>query len=188
MIGETIPREADFWHGSTVGQGRSQFLGSVNLKSSQTLQSEETTPSDAVQPANLRAQATEEAKGSTTQLRNFCRLAVDHNLFTATLAISWIIVSSIAFMSPLTSFSTFINRWFDSDTVAFTAIFLLAGLAAVVLYWLHIFTQILTILAAETLARIDLQTRGVNGVQSFWLLTAVCFVGLSLGWLSNIVW
>lgn len=187
MIGETIPNEADLRHESTVGQERSRFLESVNLESSQTPQAEqEAKSSDKVQPASPRAQATEEAEGSKP--RNFCRLALDHNLFTATLAISWIIVSSIAFMSPLTSFSTFVNRWFDSDTVAFTAIFLLAGLSAVVLYWLHIFTQILTILAAETLARIDLQTRGVNAIQSFWLLTTVCLIGLSFGWLSNMVW
>jgi len=189
MIGATMPNEVKFRQESTVGQGRSRFLGSVNLESSQTRQSEKAAkPLNEAQSASPHAQANEEAKVATPQPKNFCSLALDHNLFTATLAISWIVVSSIAFMSPLTSFSDFVNRWFHSDTVAFTAIFLVAGLAAVILYWLHVFTQILTILAAETLARIDLQARDVNGMQSFWLLTTVCLIGLGFGWIVNTIW
>ena len=189
MIGETMPNDVKLRHESTVGRGRSRFLGSVNLESSQPPQSEKAAKlSDQAQPASPSAKVTEEAKVATPQPNNFCRLALDHNLFTATLAISWIVISSIAFMSPLTSFSDFVNRWFHSDTVAFTAIFLVAGLSAVILYWLHVFTQILTTLAAETLARIDLQTRDVNGMQSFWLLTTVCLIGLGFGWIVNTIW
>lgn len=189
IIGETMPNEASFRHESSVGQKRSRFLGSVNLEASPTPQTGKAAKSsNEAQFASPRAEAIKEAKVSEPSPKNLCRFALDHNLFAAILAISWIIVSSLAFISPLTSFSTFVNRWFHSDTVAFTAIFLFAGLATVTLYWLHIFTQILTILAAETLARIDLQTRNVNGIQSFWLLTTVCLIGLSFGWLINTVW
>ncbi len=184
-----MPNDTEFRHEATVGQGRSRFLGSVNLEASQTPHAKRaTTPADNAQSVRPSTQTTEEAKVPTPQPKNLCRLALDHNLFTATLAISWIIVSSMAFMSPLKSFSAFLTRWFHSDTVAFTAIFLFAALAAVILFWLHVFTQILTILAAETLARIDLQTRDVNGMQSFWLLTTVCLIGLGFGWVGNTIW
>lgn len=189
MIGEVMPTETEVRQGSTgrQEQARSQFLNPANLGSSQLPgRNQAVKPPGKAQSANLPIQAV--VKVPMSQPNNICRLALDHNLFTATLAISWIIISSIAFMAPLTSFSTFVNRWFNSDTVAFTTIFLFAGLAAVVLYWLHVFTQILTILAAETLARIDLQTRSLNGMQSFWLLTTVCLIGLGFGWVINTIW
>jgi hypothetical protein len=189
MTGAMPPGNTEAQQELTIGQARSQPLESGDprvpnpsqVKKSAQLPSE----SQAVRPS---AKTTQQAKVATLQPNNLCQLALDHNLFTAILAISWIVISSIAFMAPLTSFSTFINRWFQSDTVAFTAIFLFAGLAAVILYWLHVFTQILTILAAETLARIDLQTRNVNGMQSFWLLTTVCLIGLGFGWSINTIW
>lgn len=183
-----MPAEAEFRQASTVGQERSRSLESDNLQSSEKPPiAKSPQSSDEAQPANPDSKATAEAKVSTSQPKNLCSLALDHNLFSAVLAISWIVVSSMAFMSPLTSFSAFITRWFHSDTVAFTAIFLFAALAAVIFFWLHVFIQILTILAAETLARIDLQTRNVNGIQSFWLLTVVCLIGLGFGWISNTI-
>ena len=188
MIGETPPEKTEVRQESTVGQERSRMLGSAN-ESSETSQAEKfAKPSAEAEATSPPAKAIAEAKVLTARPNNLCQLAVDHNVFAATLAISWIIVSSIAFIAPLTSFSAFVNRWFRSDTVAFTGIFLLAALAAFMLYWLHVFTQILTILAAETLARIDLQTRDVNGMQSFWLLTTVCLIGLGFGWSINAIW
>ncbi|MEX0268213.1 hypothetical protein AB3R30_03645 [Leptolyngbyaceae cyanobacterium UHCC 1019] len=188
MIGEVMPIEVEIRQGSTRSQTRSPFLDPASLGSSQMPNGSTTVkPLGEAQSTSLPIQP-EEAKVPTPQPTNICRLALEHNLFTATLAISWIIISSIAFMAPLKSFSAFVTRWFNSDTVAFTTIFLFAGLAAVVLYWLHVFTQILTILAAETLARIDLQTRSVNGIQSFWLLTTVCLIGLGFGWIINTIW
>jgi hypothetical protein len=184
MAGDTRPENAEVRQESTGGQERSRVLGSDN-ESSETSHAE---PAAQAQVASPHTKATEAAEVPTSQPNNLCRLALDHNLFAATLAILWIMLSSIAFMAPITSFSAFVNRWFQSDTVAFTAIFLFAATAAVVLYWLHVFTQILTILAAETLARIDLQTRNINGMQSFWLLTTVCLVGLGVGWVSQHNW
>ncbi len=93
----------------------------------------------------------------------------------------------MAFISPLTSFSSFISRWFKSDTVAFMTIVTIAGMAAVILYWLHVFLQILTILAADALARIDIQTAGLSGNQAFWILVLVSLTGLIAGWLLNVV-
>ncbi len=101
------------------------------------------------------------------------------------MAVGWILLSSMIFISPITSFNAFISRWFQSDTVAFTTVFLVAALAAVILYWLHIFLQILTILAADALARIDIQYLGLTGAQAFWILTLTSFTGLAIGWTAN---
>jgi hypothetical protein len=117
--------------------------------------------------------------------RTMCAAILKHNVPAGLLAVAWIIVTSIAFISPLTSFSAFITRFFQSDTVAMMTLFMAAGLAAVILYWLHIFLQILTILAVDTLARIDIQYAGLTGIQAFWILTLVSLAGLILGWTAN---
>lgn len=117
---------------------------------------------------------------------SICDIFVKHNIHVAFLAIAWILVSSMAFISPLTSFSSFVSRWFKSDTVAFLTLVTIAGMAAVILYWLHVFLQILTILAADALARIDIQTVGLSGNQAFWILVLVSLTGLIAGWLFNV--
>ncbi|MGQ9871297.1 hypothetical protein [Leptodesmis sp.] len=117
---------------------------------------------------------------------SICSIIVQHNVHIGLLAIGWILVSSLAFISPLTSFSSFVSRWFKSNTVAFLTIVTIAGMAAVILHWLHVFLQILTILAADTLARIDIQTAGLTGNQAFWILTLVSLTGLITGWLLNV--
>jgi hypothetical protein len=115
-----------------------------------------------------------------------CHIIAQHNLAGALLAVSWILLAAIAFMSPLTSFSRFVTQSFKSDTVAFLSVFMMAGLATLILFWMHVFLQILTILAAEALARLDIQTRGLSGVQAFWILVLVSLTGLSLGWTTRI--
>ncbi|MBD2019863.1 hypothetical protein H6F43_06630 [Leptolyngbya sp. FACHB-36] len=102
--------------------------------------------------------------------------------FSFVIAIGWIWIIAEAFMDPLTGFSLFLSRWFKSDTVAFLAICMVAGLAAVMLFWLHVFLHILTILATEALARLELQTAKFTRRQTFWMLTSVSLVGLVLGW------
>ena len=114
-----------------------------------------------------------------------CRLIIEHNLIIALMAVLWVLMSTIVFISPLQNFSRFVTRWFRSDTVAFGTIFIIAVMAAVVLFWLHVFLQILTILAADSLARIDIQVSGLSGVQAFWILVLVSLTGLSMGWLAN---
>jgi hypothetical protein len=103
------------------------------------------------------------------------------------LAIGWIWLITTALMNPLTSFSHFLTRWFKSDTVAFLTICMMAGMAALVLVWLHIFLYITTIVATEALARIDLQTLGYAEWQTFWVLAIFSMVGLILGWEAHTV-
>lgn len=142
------------------------------------------TPSPKV--SHNSAPATEAkpvSAGSSTQ--TFCNAMNKYNLPAGVLAIGWVLISSLAFISPLTSFNNFIGHWFRSETVALGTVFLMAGLAAVVLYWLHIFLQILTILAVDILARIDIQYAGLTGIQAFWILTLISLTGLALGWTAH---
>lgn len=146
---------------------------------------------------NPGSESGEEAKGEAThsevggksaiadQPHHFCSQAIKHNLAIALPAVGWILFSSMMFMSPLSSFSRFINRWFQSDTVAFMTVFLIAGITTLILFWLHVALQILTILAAESLARIDIQIKGLNGMHAFWILTLISLTGLAAGWLAN---
>lgn len=119
--------------------------------------------------------------------RSVCDFAIQHNLPAGFLAVSWVFLSSMAFVSPLTNFSVFISRCFRSDTVAMMTLFMLAGMAAVILHWLHLFLQILTILATDVLARIDIQCLGLSGNQAFWILTSISLTGLTLGWAGNTI-
>lgn len=107
--------------------------------------------------------------------------------YSLALAMAWICVISIAFMRPIASLSRFISRWFTSDTVAFLSVFMMAGVAALVLFWLHIFLYILTILATESLARIDMQTLGFGEIHAFWILATASFLGLAAGYAIRMV-
>jgi hypothetical protein len=116
---------------------------------------------------------------------SICTLTFQHNVPIGLITVGWIFISAIAFISPLTSFNRIISRWFHSDTVALMTIFTVAGMAAVIFYWLHVFLQILTILAAEALARIDIQAARMSGTQAYWILTSISLAGLIAGWLGN---
>ena len=98
------------------------------------------------------------------------------------LSIVWIWISCSAFISPLSSFSRFVTRWFKSDTVAFLSIFMAAAMATFILFWMHIFLYILCIIATEALARVDIQTAGYANRQAFLALLTISLTGLMLGW------
>lgn len=153
-------------------------------------QSEASPLAQAVPHSAPSTEPTGSRESSTAELsadfsRTMCGSLLKYNLPAGLLAVAWILLSSMAFISPLTNFSAFMRRWFQSDTVAMMTIFMLAGLAAVILYWLHVFLQVLTILAVDILARIDIQYAGLTGIQAFWILTAVSLTGLILGWTAN---
>lgn len=101
------------------------------------------------------------------------------------LAITWIWIICSAFISPLSSFSRFVTRWFKSDTVAFLSIFMAAAMATFILFWMHIFLYILCIIATEALARVDIQTAGYANRQAFLALLVISLTGLVTGWAAR---
>lgn len=122
----------------------------------------------------------------TGQPKAFCGVVIRENLLGAMLAISWVVVASTIFISPLTSLNRFIVRWFKSDTVAFLALCVIAGMLTFILFWLQLFLHISAILASEALARIDLQALRLSKPQAFWILLLVSLVGLGIGWVTRL--
>jgi hypothetical protein len=110
------------------------------------------------------------------------------------LTITWVVwVGVIAFALfqalLLTTFAqgfkSMVSRWLSSDTGYFTTVLSLAFLATTVLVWIHIFGYLITVLAAEILARLDLQNRGFSREQSLTILTLVSLAGLFVGWVTS---
>lgn len=82
-------------------------------------------------------------------------------------------------------FKAFINKWLKSDIGYFSIVALGAFSITVFLLWLHIFEYFLMIGAAEILARLDLQTAGLNQWQALLVLTLIAALGLAVGFSAS---
>ena len=78
-----------------------------------------------------------------------------------------------------------IRGWLKSDIGYFSVVLIGAFSIALVLVWHHIFEYIFLVLAAEILARLDLQMAGLNRWQSLAVLSIVSLLGLALGWIAS---
>lgn len=92
---------------------------------------------------------------------------------------------ALMFLHPLTALGRIIHHRFQSDTIAFCSLVLLAGFSSVLLNWFKLFLPIFMIFACEALARIDLKTARVSEFKSCLLLTTFSWMGLFLGWLAG---
>jgi uncharacterized protein involved in propanediol utilization len=108
--------------------------------------------------------------------------SANHSWAALGFAIAWSLGLAILFIDPLTRLRRLILRWFSSDTVAFCALIAAAALASIVMNWFKLFVPIILILAAESLARIDILTAEYNNLQACFILTLTSWIGLGLGW------
>jgi hypothetical protein len=99
--------------------------------------------------------------------------------------VSFALIQAMLLTTFAQGFKSFVGRWLSSDTGYFTTVIGLAFLATTVLVWIHIFGYLITVIAAEVLARLDLQNRGFNQAQTLSLLTLVSLSGLGLGWVAS---
>lgn len=94
-----------------------------------------------------------------------------------TLAFPWSIVRAL------------FNRWISSDTKAFFAATFASFLTVVLLSWSHVSAHALLLVAAATLARLDLQLASIGELKAFFILNLLGFSGLGLGslahWVAN---
>ncbi|MBD2059348.1 hypothetical protein H6F88_25685 [Oculatella sp. FACHB-28] len=103
----------------------------------------------------------------------------------------WVCVIGFAVLQALLlttfaqGFKAMVGRWLSSDTGYFTTVLSLAFLATTVLVWAHVFGYLITIIATEVLARLDLQNRGFSRAQSLFILTLVSLTGLVIGWVVS---
>jgi hypothetical protein len=86
------------------------------------------------------------------------------------------------YMHPLTDMRRFMTRWFSSDTVAFCILVGLAAFTSILLHWFKAFLPVILVLAAEALARLDLQAAKFTELQSFVILVLTTALGLFVGW------
>jgi hypothetical protein len=89
---------------------------------------------------------------------------------------------SLLFIHPLTDLRKLINWRFQSDAVAFTSLVGLAAFTSILLNWFKIFMPVFMLLAAETLARIDMQYAKFGELKAYSLLTMTAWLGLASGW------
>jgi hypothetical protein len=103
------------------------------------------------------------------------------------LVVGWIILRTLVLIFPRLSLQKWVFRAFGSDALGFTLLVIAVALVSIVITWIHFFLQILLIVAAETLARINLRAARFNGWKSFFLLSIVPVVGVGLGWMLFIL-
>ncbi len=92
---------------------------------------------------------------------------------------------ALIFLHPLTGLGRIIHNRFQSDTLAFCSLILLAGFVSVLLNWFKLFLPFFMIFACEALARIDLKTARMSEVSTCLLLTSFSWAGLFLGWFAG---
>lgn len=114
--------------------------------------------------------------------------------FLYSLTVSWVVwalviafalVQALLLTAFADSFRTVIDNWLRSDLGYFASVVIGALFVAFAFVWIRIFSYVLVLVAAEMLARLDLQNAGFNRVQSLLLLTLVSLVGLALGQVAN---
>ena len=98
------------------------------------------------------------------------------------LAVIGTFILALLFLRPLTGMRQLIQKWFQSDTVAFTTLFGLAAFASILLNWLKLFLPVFLILAAESLARLDMQTAEYRDRSACIILMLTSWLGLAAGW------
>jgi hypothetical protein len=105
-----------------------------------------------------------------------------HTWIAFAAAAVWGLVLAVMMINPLRGIRRMLTRWFKSDTVAFTSIVGAAAFMSILLNWFRLFLPITMIFAAESLARLDLQTAEFTQGQAFVILVITAWIGLGLGW------
>lgn len=97
------------------------------------------------------------------------------------LVIAFALFQALLLTALADSLKALIDRWLRSDLGYFTSIVIAALLVAIIFVWIRIFSYILVVVAAETLARLDLQNAGFSRAHSLIFLTVISLAGLALG-------
>lgn len=102
--------------------------------------------------------------------------------------VGWVALRIIVLVSPKPKLKHWLYCYFGSDTTNLTGLAIVAALVSIVLVWLHISLQILMVVSAEALARIDLRTLSKDRLNSTVFLFFVPMFGLVVGWLASRVY
>jgi hypothetical protein len=107
------------------------------------------------------------------------------NSGTWAIAIFMVLLLSELLASPWSIIRLFTVRWLKSDRRAFITS-LLGGIIVVFLL-VHIdwLANLLLLMSAGLLVRLDLQMANLSGWKAFWVLLSVAGLGISVGWLAH---
>lgn len=106
-------------------------------------------------------------------------------LWVWAVGISLTLLFAEALASPWSWIRNSIVRWLANDIRAFISSICGAFLSVVILTWLNITTQVILLVAAGLLVRLDAQQARVKDWQAFLILTGVSAIGLALGWFAR---
>jgi hypothetical protein len=105
-------------------------------------------------------------------------------LISATiLVLIWLM--DLFFTMPINLFQGGVLKWIRSDLGTFFMIVFLSILGVFMVTWLQISINILLMLSATALARLELQTSRFNNWHAFIILSLLSTLGLMLGWGLN---
>ncbi|MBW4648587.1 MAG: hypothetical protein KME06_07780 [Kastovskya adunca ATA6-11-RM4] len=107
--------------------------------------------------------------------------AVEVSPWTWLMGAVYVLLIASALTAPLTLMKSVFGAWLESDTRAFLSIVVGALISVIILNWFEVFMRILVLIAASTLARLDMQTAGYKEWPAFWVLAIVSIAGFGLG-------
>ncbi|HEY9639423.1 MAG TPA: hypothetical protein V6C57_03010 [Coleofasciculaceae cyanobacterium] len=105
---------------------------------------------------------------------------------------AWGIVLGLTILQTLlltTLFDPFkrvVSRWLRSDTGYFTLIIGISFGAVIAFIWYTVTGYFLVLIAAEILARLDLQNAKFSRLQALTILTVISMLGLAIGLLATL--
>ncbi|HBK24313.1 MAG TPA: hypothetical protein DDZ60_17975 [Planktothrix sp. UBA10369] len=99
------------------------------------------------------------------------------------LALIWLI--DLFFTMPLNQLNTFVLKKVRTDLGTFLMIVVFSILGVFMLTWIKVSINILLMLSATALARLELQTARFKNWHSFVILSILSTIGLILGWGLN---
>lgn len=106
--------------------------------------------------------------------------------------LAWALVLTFTLLQALLLTTLFdrlkvlIGAWLKSDVGYFTLIIAVSLGVTVSVVWFRVFGYVLVLIAAEVLARLDLQNAGFNRIQALLILTFFSLSGLAIGWSATV--
>lgn len=106
--------------------------------------------------------------------------------------LAWALVLAFTLLQALLLTTLFdglkilIGRWLRSDVGYFTLIISASLGITIVFLWFKVFGYFLVLVAAEILARLDLQNAGFNRLQALIILSLFSLSGLAVGWATSL--
>lgn len=98
------------------------------------------------------------------------------------LALAFTLLQALLLTTLFDGLKVFLGAWLKSDVGYFTLIIAASLGVTVIMVWFRVFGYFLVLIAAEVLARLDLQNAGFNRVQALLILTTFSLSGLAIGW------